>query len=481
MSSTSGGRWLFSTTGTGTTLGINNGSAPVFPFPVPGNFNMEVFTNATVNGLPAPPNPDPGFQTSIADVGGTLDSGFLTGANLRLASGNFLAVDYGDDTIAGKATTSGGISASKITLGTGNQTVVGAKGDTLVGTQNTGFSQILDGQKGFETIVGGASSESIWGGQNDSIVAGSAVGQQITTKTGSTVVAGIAGSATILLAANTTVTALPGGTQNVGIAAGANDLINLTGNSGLDFVIGATGDTVTGGSGTTNVEASAGGMLINVGAGGTTFVSGGISAATGNTVLGGNGALNFNPSAAAGKGDLINLSGSSGTATINAFAFGTTTIAAADTIFGNNSADSVFGGHGDRIGTGNGSVVGGTHQWTADSVAGSSVGFGSNDTVNSTTYVGNTATRGTVAGTSSAVVTVGGFAAATVAGGAGDFLFYQNENNTTNANIVATSQQVTVGGAVSTFITLLDGTVMTLVGVSQAQLQTALGIGTLFK
>jgi hypothetical protein len=68
-------------------------------------------------------------------------------------------------------------------------------------------------------------------------------------------------------------------------------------------------------------------------------------------------------------------------------------------------------------------------------VAGSSVGFGSNDTVASTTYdtVSHTATRGTVFGTSSAKVTVGGFNAAT------DFVFYQNETAQTTNAIIATS------------------------------------------
>ena len=112
----------------------------------------------------------------------------------------------------------------------------------------------------------------------------------------------------------------------------------------------------------------------------------------------------------------------------------------------------------------------------ADTVAGSAVGFGSNDTVASTTYdTASTATRGTVAGTSSAQVTVGGFNAAT------DFIFYQNENADDERAIVATSQTTTVGGTASTIVTLPDGTVMTLVGVTQAQLQSALVAGTLFK
>ena len=42
------------------------------------------------------PSPDAGFQSSIADPGGTLDSGFLTGTDLRLTTGNFLLVELGD-------------------------------------------------------------------------------------------------------------------------------------------------------------------------------------------------------------------------------------------------------------------------------------------------------------------------------------------------------------------------------------------------
>jgi len=222
-------------------------------------------------------------------------------------------------------------------------------------------------------------------------------------------------------------------------------------------------------------------MLITVGSGGITNLSGSTNPAAGNTVhgytlTGGAGGFNFNPGATIGKGDLIDLSRSVGTATINVFAFQTTRIASPDTILATNNADSVFGGDGDRIGTGAGSVVGGAHQWShADTVVGSAVGFGSNDTVASTNYVGTTAIRGTVAGTSSAQVTVGGFNATT------DFIFYQNENSAMNSAIVATSQATSVGGTASTMVTLPDGTVMTLVGVTQTQLQAALAAGTLFK
>ena len=101
----------------------------------------------------------------------------------------------------------------------------------------------------------------------------------------------------------------------------------------------------------------------------------------------------------------------------------------------------------------------------ADTVAGSAVGFGSNDTVSSTTYntVGGTATRGTVAGTSSAQVTVGGFN--NTFNTTTTSSFYQNENAHDDREIIATSQATTVDGIASTIVTLPDGTVMTLVGV----------------
>jgi hypothetical protein len=459
MTSPTGGRWIFSVDTTsgfsGLVLGINNGVAPVFPLPVAGKFNIEVFTNPTVAGLPGNPNPDAGFQSTMTDPNGNIGSdGLLFGTTMRLGSGDFLSVDSVGGSSAGNGT--------KMTLGTGKQTVVGAKFDTLVGGQAPGVGQIMDGLKGNITVVGGTSNESIWGGQNDSIVAGTGANNQIVVSgTGTTVVAGLSGNAVVALSANDTVTSLGGSTQNIIIGAGTNDLIDLTGNtaSAASAVIGNTGDTITGGSGTTNIAGDAGAMLIKVGAGGTTAVSGSTSTVAGDTINGGAGGLNYNPGATAGKGDLINLTGSNGTATINAFSFQNTRVAAHDTILATNNADSIFGGDGDRIGVG--SVQGaGNHQWSdADTVAGSSVGFGTNSTVAGST----------------AHVTVGGFKPGT------DFLFYQNENGGTNSFIVASSQATQVNGTASTAITLPDGTVMTLVGVTQAQLQIALGAGTLFK
>ena len=459
-----GGRWLFSITGTPIVLGINNGVAPVFPGAQAGAFNIEVFTNPTVNGVPGP---ELGFQASLVDPGGTLENGFLTGTGLRLGSGALLVVD----SVTGAA----GQGPAMITLGNSNQTVVGATGDTLVGGSG---AQVLSALLGGETVIGGGGDESIWGGAKDSILAGTGADQIVVTGPGTTVVAGMSGSATIAAAAQDTILALPGSGQLVVVAAGIDDLVDLTGNSGFTGVLGASGDTITAGAGQTNIEGAKGGMLIKVGAAGITNVSGSAGAVAGNTIRGGAGTLDFNPAAAAGKGDLIDLSGSNGAATINAFAFGATRIASHDTILASNLGVSVFGGDGDRIGTGNGQVVGGFHQWLhADTVAGSAVGFGSNDSVVSTAYdtIAGTATRGTVAGTSSSQATVGGFNTTT------DFIFYQNEDPTTNGAIVATTQSTTVAGQAGSIITLPDGTVMTLVGVTQAQLQSALFAGSLFK
>jgi hypothetical protein len=448
MASPTGGRWIFSVDSTSgfsnpPVLGVNNGVAPVFPTAIPGRFNIEVFTNPTVAGQPGIPSPDSGFNSSIADANGTLDSGFLTGTNLRLTSGDFLAVD----SVTGSSAQSG----SKISLGSGKQTVVGAKFDTLVGGSG---NQILSALLGNETVVGGTGNASIFGGANDSIVAGTGANQQIiSTGANTTVVAGLSGTAVISLSNQNTVTSFAGSTQNVIIAAGTNNLIDLTGNTAAiaSAVIGNTGDTITAGSGQTNIEGAAGAMSIKVGAAGTTALSGSTNTVAGNTVAGGLGGFNFNPNSVAGKGDLINLSGSTGTATINSFSFQGNTVAAPDTILATNNSDLIFGGGGDRIGTG--SVQGaGTHQWTADTIGGGAVGFGSNSSVAGST----------------AVVTVGGFDVTT------DFLFYQNENGGTTANIIATSQATNIGGTPSTIITLPDGTVMTLVGVTQAQLTPAL-------
>jgi len=76
-----------------------------------------------------------------------------------------------------------------------------------------------------------------------------------------------------------------------------------------------------------------------------------------------------------------------------------------------------------------------------------------------------------VPGASAAQVSVGGFAENK--GTPTDFVFYPGESSGTSAAIVATSTQIIVNGAASTQFTLPDGTQMTLLGIPQADFNTA--------
>ena len=218
----------------------------------------------------------------------------------------------------------------------------------------------------------------------------------------------------------------------------------------------------------------AGGMRIGVGSGGVDNVLGSTVAGNGDTITGGAGTLSYNVGVG---GDLIDLSGSTGNAVVNAFSGHGVN----DTISGGNGAVSVWGGAGDRIGIGAGPSVGGSDLWGhSTTVPGAAIGFGTNDTVVATSYdtvKGTVTVNSTLPGASSAQVTIGG--AAGTFDTASDFLFYQNESAATDAAIIATSQSA--GGGTGAIVTLPDGTAITLLGVTQAQLQAALTAGTLFK
>jgi hypothetical protein len=464
MTATNGGRWIFSTTGQPIVLGFNNGSAPIFPPPQSDAFNIEVFTNTMVLGVP---NADPGFQSSINDPGGVLEMGFLTGTDIRLGGADLLVVD----SVTGFA----GQGPSKFTVISGNHTVIGARGDTLVGGSG---NQILSALSGGETVIGGTGDTSIWGGANDSIALGTGNQQVVVTGPGTTVEGGGSfgavpiGSATITTAAQAVVGAAGGSLQPLVIATGPNSSIDLFGGFGSYAVIGAFGDTIRG-DGTTNIDGTAGGMRITVSepgfSNGRAFITGSAGPVAGDTIYGGSGPLVYNPGPVAGNGDLIDLTAFSGypigPSTINAFSFGSTRVASPDTILG---GWDVFGGDGDRIGTGTNALFPVTAaQWVhADTVAGSAIGFGSNSTTMSATYdtVAGTVTRAFRPGN----VSVGGFNTGT------DFIFYQNETAQTTSAIIATSQATTVNGIQSTIIVLPDSTAMTLIGVTQAQLTPVL-------
>jgi len=479
MASPTGGRFIIGTgTSQAVSLAINDGTNPISQSPVAGNFNIEVFTatGATVSLAP-------GFQDGVLDPGGTIvpsgAGGVLSGTSLTLGTGNYAVTDN---------TVVGGRAPATIILGSGTQVAVGAGGDTLQGGSGT---QHLDAIQQFaggaETIIGGSGPTTVFGGPGDSVVAGAgntyidgtAGKMAIGVGTGGTdSIVGTSSTNTISGAASGPDT-ISGGSAAVQIQSlGKGDVVNFanqTGNAAINAavgnvgatlgggaatVFGGAGDTINLGSVTQYADGGAGQMTITDGSGGVDNVFGSNVAGGADTFVGGAAALGFNPEN--GGGDLLNLAGSTGNATINAFANGATQLGAVnDTIMAGTGSDSVWGGPGDRIGVGTSSTAGGTHLFDhSTSIAGAAMAFGTNDSVTGTS--------------STAKVTVTNFATGA------DSLFYQNETAGTNSSIVA-SATATTSGPAGSVITLPDGTQMTLIGVSTTQLTALNGASLLFK
>ncbi len=477
MASPTGGRFIVGPAAgfSSTTLGINDGANPIFPAPVAGSFNIEVFTAAGVTTLPAL---DSGFQAGIIDPAGTLVApGLLTGTTLRLFTGDYAVTD----SVTGNAAQS----TATIILGSGNQRVVGAPGDTLQGGSG---AQILDAVEQFaggsQTIIGGSGPTTVYGGPGDSVVAGSgntyidgtAGKMAIRVGTGgSDSIVGTAATNTISGAATGPDT-ISGGSATAQIEGlGKGDVVafgNQTGvarinatignvaatlGGGAASVFGGVGDAINLGSVGQYADAALGHMTITLGTGGVDSVFGSSVSGGATTLVGGTASLDFNAQAGGG-GDLLNLASSSGNAVINAFSAGGTQLAAVnDTINAGIGSDSVWGGPGDRIGVGTSSTAGGFHLFDhSTSIAGAAMAFGTNDSV---------------ASSSSAQVTVTNFAQGV------DSLFYQNELSATNSSILATA--TTTGG--NTTFTLPDGTTMTMIGITTANLTALNSAGLLFK
>src|SRR5579864_317020 len=360
MASPVGGQFIFGPPSgfSAVTLGVNNGVLPnpIFPAPVSGNFNIEVFAATSATTVTAV---DAGFQDGVIDSNGTLVApGALTGTILRLATGNYLLTD---SVISGSGQT-----PATIILGSGNQTVVGAPGDTLQGGSGTQIlNAITQFAGGAETIIGGSGPTTVFGGPGDSVVAGS----------GSTYIDGTAGKMHIGVgsggidsivgnAATNTISGASAGpdTLSGGAAAvqvqglGKGDVIsfgNQTGNATINATIGniaatlgggaatlygGAGDTVNLGSVGQYADGGAGTMKITLGSGGIDSVFGTNVSGAGDTLTGGSASLRFNPQAGGGN-DLINLSGSSANATVNAFSAGGTQLTSVgDTIMAGTGA-----------------------------------------------------------------------------------------------------------------------------------------------
>ncbi len=388
-----------------------------------------------------------GTDTLIGAISGTGTDTLRGGAAAVQiqALGRGDQVDFAAQT--GNATINATAGSVQLTLGGGGATVYAAAGATVsFGT----VSQYVDGTAGGARIVVGS-------GGTDTIIGSIASGGTALDTLG-----GGAASVQVQALGKGDVVDFAAQTGNATINATAGN-IAVTLGAGAASVYGGAGDSIGLGSGAQYADGSGGGSKIQLGSGGaagpTDIIIGSAEAGSGDTIVGGTSSLSYNPNLAGG--DLIDLSGTTSNATINAFSAGAAQFAVADTIVAGNGADSVWGGSSDRIGVGNSTSAGGAHLFGhSTSIAGATIGFGTNDSV---------------AGSSSARVTLGG--AAGTFDAANDFFFYPNESAATNQQIVATSQSTGIG----TQITLPDGTVMLLLGVTQVQLQDALAAGTLFK
>jgi len=387
--------------------------------------------------------------STVSGGGDTLTGGAAVAEIQSLGKGD--SVDFAAQT--GNATINATAGNIAVTLGAGAATVYGGVGDTI----NFGsVSQYADGTAGGQTIAVGSGGTDIIIGST-----AAAAGAGVDTLTGG------AGAADIQSLGKGDIVDFAAQTGNATINATIGN-IAVTLGAGASTVYGGAGDTIKLGSVSQYADGTEGGQKIVVGSGGTDIIIGSTVSGAGDTITGGAAALDYNPGVG---GDLINLTGSTGAATINAF--GADTGPVNDTVIASNGGDSVWGGKGDRIGVGTGAS--GTDLFThATTIQGASIGFGTNDTVVAATY-GGTAGAVTVnsglAGASSAHVSVSGFAE--TLGSPTDFVFYPGESSGTSASIVATSTQVTINGSPSTQFTLPDGTVMTLLGVPQADFNSS--------
>jgi hypothetical protein len=448
----------------------------------------------------------------------TLGAGSITvfggaGDTIQMGAGN----QYVDGTQGGTRITVGSKGGFDIVIGSLAR-VAGAGVDTLIGgaaqvqVQGLGSGDIVDfaGQSNNATVNAtagaiavtlGSGNATVYGGINDAIAMGSGSQYVDGTQGGANIAVGAAGGFDIIIgsiarSSGAGVDTIFGGAAQAQIQAlGKGDIVNfasqsgnvsingtagdnaITLGSGAASVYAGAGDTVTLGSVSQYVDARAGGAtasggsgaLIKLGSGGTDDIIGStVVGAPGISITGGAANLNYNP----GNGnDLIDLTGGTGSAVINGFGADTGPIN--DTITAGNGGTSVWGGQGDRIGVGYGAS--GTDLFThASTIAGASMGFGSNDSVVAANYGGGpgaVSVNSGLAGASTARVTVTGFAE--TAGVATDYIFYRNASAAANTAVVATSSEVTVSGVASTQMTLPDGTVMTLVGVPTADFNTS--------
>src|SRR5437762_3961773 len=115
------------------------------PAPIPGDFNLEVVSNASGTGS---------FTTASGYQGLSVLS--TDGLVLTAEHGNYGVVDAGGN--------------DSIFAGDGNVTIGGAVGDTITGGTGNYF---IDATRGNQLIIGGSGGNgTIWGGAGDTIIGG---------------------------------------------------------------------------------------------------------------------------------------------------------------------------------------------------------------------------------------------------------------------------------------------------------------------
>ena len=298
------------------------------PPPAPGNFNLEVVVNATGTGS---------FATAPGYQGLAVRS--TAGHTLTLLHGDYGAVDNG--------------AGNTIFLGDGSESIGGAFHDTILG--GSGPNQFLDGHAGHQSITGGnAGNETIWGALTDTVRGGSGGNETIDGVAGETVI-GSSGANVFINATSGNESVLGGNAGNDLIWTAAGDTIH--GGSNNETVGGVAGVTMLGGSGGDQFfDASQGHQSVLGGSGGnetiwgaaTDTITGGsggnetIGGVSGETILGGSGA-NIFINATGGNQSIVG--GTAGNMTVWA--------GAGDTIRGGSDNETIGG-------VPNGTVIGGS-------------------------------------------------------------------------------------------------------------------------
>jgi len=421
--------------------------------------SLGAVTGATVNALAGPElvNLGAGANIVYGGAGDTVDNGSGTTSLVGPSneSLNLTGTGAGNFTLAGaKGLMSGGADSIYVGLG-------GIAGDTVtLGTLADATVSAVNGTGG-NLINLGSGPSTVFGGKGDTVNAGAGTVQGVGPSTETLTLNGTGAGSDYTVAGS-------GGSMSGGAA---DAYIGLGG---------VTADTVSLGAVTSaTVAANQGGELINLGSGpSTVFASGSdtVNAGVGSSLVQTPNGEAVTVSGASStdtfavhwthSGNPVSISGTA--ATINAVGVAEDTI----TAFGGSATvnaqagaevvqvaglDTVFAGANDSIGigpTGSGSQL----FLQADSTA--SVGFGTFDSAT---------------GSSTAQATVGTVVGGKAADGfnlANDFVFYQNENIGTNAQIIASAKSTNVDGVASTIISLPDGSTMTLVGITNV---TSLG------